>query len=188
MSEINYFNTDPKFIKAKYFNKGRVKPVELIVIHTMEAPEKGSTAENVGNYFQNIGVKASTHYGVDNDSVVQYVYDSNTAFGCKNANANGLHIEHAGYAKQNTQDWNDPYSIAMLKKSAQISAYLCEKFNIPVQMAEFHGKYDFRVKKRGFCGHVDVPLHGTHYDPGTDFPWGYYLELVNEVLRINKVI
>jgi N-acetyl-anhydromuramyl-L-alanine amidase AmpD len=185
MSEMNYFNTNPQFIKAKYFNKGRVKPLELIVIHTMEAPEKGTTAESVGKYFQNIGVKASTHYGVDNDSVVQYVYDSNTAFGCKNANANGVHIEHAGYADQNAADWSDEYSQAMLKKSAQIAAYLCEKFNIPVQKAVFKSESDPTVIKRGFCGHADVPLHGSHYDPGKNFPWPLYLRLVKEELAKN---
>lgn len=186
MSEINYFNTDPQFIKAKYYNKGRIKPVELIVIHTMEAPEKGTTAENIGHYFQTIDRPASTHYGVDTDSIVQYVYDSNTAFGCKNANANGVHVEHAGYADQKAIDWQDETSIKILKQSAQITAYLSNKFNIPVRMAQFKSQNDPTVIKTGFCGHVDVPNHGSHYDPGVNFPWGYYLELVTEVLLQNR--
>lgn len=186
MSEINYFNTDPKFIKAKYFRKGRngVEP-NLIVIHTMESPEKGSTAENVGHYFQQPSNPASTHYGVDTDSVVQYVYDSNTAYGCKNANSNGVHIEHAGYADQKAIDWQDENSQKILRMSAQIAAYLCRKFDIPVQRAVFASKTDPKVIKKGFCGHADVPLHGSHYDPGKEFPWEQYFGYVNEVLSAN---
>jgi len=186
MSEINYYNTDPKFVQAKYFRKGRIKPVELIVIHTMEAPEKGETAENIANYFKTIDRPASAHYCIDENSIVQCVYDSNTAYHCKNANANGIGLEHAGYAKQTVEDWADEKSVAILKISAQISAYLCNKFNIPVQMAEFAGKYDFTVIKKGFCGHADVPLHGSHYDPGTNFPWGLYLEMVQEEIAKNS--
>lgn len=184
---INYFNTDPQFIPAKYFYKGRTKPVELIVIHTMEAAETSETAEKVGKYFQNPGVKASTHYGCDNNSVVQYVYDSNTAFGGKNANANGIHIEHAGYAKQDAGDWSDNFSRDMLIYSAQIAAYLCVKFNIPVDFAEFAGNDNPRVVKRGFCGHADVPLHGSHWDPGRNFPWGSYFWLIKQTLNAFKV-
>lgn len=181
----NYCIEDPEFIKAKYFYKGRDAKVELIVIHTMEAAEKSSTAERVGRYFQNPGVAASTHYGCDDDTVVQYVYDSNTAYGCRNANKNGLHIEHAGYAKQDAGDWGDEFSQKMLHNSAQIAAYLCNKFNIPIQRAEFKSANDPTVVKKGFCGHADVPKHGSHWDPGKDFPWGQYLELVKYYYDLN---
>jgi N-acetylmuramoyl-L-alanine amidase CwlA len=138
MITVNVDN--PPFIEAKYYRKGRIKPVELIIIHTMEAARKENTAENVANYFKNPEKEASAHYCIDSNSIVQCVYDSNTAFGCKNANANGVHLEHAGYAKQNREDWLDEYGKSMLDISAQVCAYLCQKFNIPVQMAEFRAK------------------------------------------------
>lgn len=188
MSEINYFNTDPKFIPAKYFNKGRInKPVQLIVIHTAETLERNDSAENIGNYFKNIQRRASTHYGVDADTVCQYVYDSNTAFGCKNANSNGVHIEHAGRAEQTAENWQDEFSQSMLKLSAQLAAYLCNKFNIPPRRAVFYSKGDPEVIQTGFCGHNDVPLHGDHWDPGPAFPWDQYLQLVSDVLKANGV-
>lgn len=171
---------NPPFIRAKHFRKGRIKPVELIVIHTMEAPEKGSTAENIANYFKRGERVASAHYCIDNDSLVQCVYDSNTAYACKNANSNGVQLEHAGFAKQTADDWNDEFSKSMLEISAQISAYLCNKFNIPIQKAEFKSANDSKVLKKGFCGHADVPNHGSHWDPGTSFPMEEYLEKVKK--------
>lgn len=175
---------NPPFIRARYFHSGRLKPVQLIVIHTMEAPEKGTTAEATARYFQNPKVPASAHYCIDNDSIVQCVWDSYTAFGCKNANANGVHLEHAGYA--DTNDWRDEYNTIMLYNSAQMAAYLVKKFDIPVQKAVFAADDDPAVIQKGFCGHVEVPLHGSHYDPGDNFPWDSYLDLVNNILTQNE--
>lgn len=181
---MNYYTDDPPFIQAKYYHKGRYDKVDLIVIHTMEAPEKGETAENIANYFaKTIDRPASAHYCIDNNSAVQCVYDSWTAFHCKGANANGIGLEHAGYARQTQEDWQDQYSQDMLKISAQISAYLCNKFNIPVQKAEWK---DGKVIKRGFCGHAEVPNHGSHWDPGKSFPWEQYFKLVQAELDAHR--
>jgi len=176
---------NPPYVPAKYFHVGRVKHVELIVIHTMEAPDGPRTAENVAHYFQEPAVEASAHYCIDVNAVIQCVYDSNTAFACKNANANGMHLEHAGYAAQTACDWADEYNQKMLYNSAQIAAYLVKKFNIPVQRAEFAGPNDPTVTKKGFCGHVEVPLHGSHTDPGDNFPWDTYFDMINSILQAN---
>jgi N-acetyl-anhydromuramyl-L-alanine amidase AmpD len=182
MLDISFIK-NPPFIKAKNYYTGRSKPVELIIIHTMEAPEKGTTAESVAKYFRDSGVKASAHYCIDNDSIVQCVWDNNTAWHCKNANSNSIGLEHAGYAAQTKKDWEDEFSLAMLDNSAQLCAYLCEKFNIPVQKAEFKSAGDPTVLKKGICGHVEVPAHGSHWDPGPEFPWDKYLSMVNEYLN-----
>lgn len=174
--------TDPPYYPAKYQRQGRIKQVNLIVIHSMEAPEKGDTAERVAKYFQNPPVQASAHYCLDNNSVIQCVWDSNTAFACKNANANGLHLEHAGYAKQKREEWLDTYGIDMLNLSAQLGAYLCNKYDIPPVRARFASATDPTVVQAGFCGHVDVPNHGHHWDPGPGFPWDFYLERVKHHL------
>jgi N-acetyl-anhydromuramyl-L-alanine amidase AmpD len=174
---------NPPFVQAAGYRTGRIKPVELIVIHTMEAPDKGDTAEATAHYFQNEGLKASAHYCIDDNSIVQCVYDHDTAWHCVNANANGIGLEHAGYAKQNADDWMSDYNKDMLDNSAQLAAYLCKKFGIPVQKAVFAGENDPSVVEKGFCGHAEVPLHGAHWDPGTSFPWDYYLGLVNKYME-----
>lgn len=173
-------------LQARHFRKGRIKPVELIVIHSMEAPEKGSTAENIARYFQTIERPASAHLCIDNDSIVQCVRFTDTAYHCKNANANGVGIEHAGYARQTEKEWLDEYGIAMLELSAQAAAKLCRQFKIPAMRAAFRSSSNSAVVQRGFCGHADVPSHGSHWDPGKGFPWGYYLERVRHYLEVGR--
>jgi N-acetyl-anhydromuramyl-L-alanine amidase AmpD len=184
---------NPPFIPAKHFRKGRIRPVEVIVLHSMESPERRDTAENVAKYFQRGPVVASAHYCVDDNSIVQCVWDRDTAFHCKNANANGVGIEHAGYARQTTAEWLDEYGQAMLDLSAQLGAYLCRKFDIQPLRAVFAGPDNPKVLQGGFCGHYDVPGHGSHHDPyrelpnrtidTTSFPWSHYLDLVARYLN-----
>lgn len=167
------------FKQAKNYTKGRVKPVQLIVLHSMEAPERVNTAENVAAYFAGSNAPmASAHYCVDADSIVQCVRLTDTAYHCKNANANGIGIEHAGYAKQTRGEWLDTYGKAMLELSAQLTAALCSRYSIPPRRAQFASKDNPRVVSPGICGHADVPNHGSHWDPGPHFPMDYYLERV----------
>lgn len=167
------------------------REVDLIVIHCMEAPEKGNTAENVGLYFKNhpgflivgtkkIVSKPSAHVGVDSNSTVQYVKDNNVAWAAPGANHNGIHIELAGVSAQTAKEWADPYSILTLERAADVAAQYCLKYGIqaikltPLQL----GKGFFR----GIIGHIDAtnafkPNSG-HTDPGTGFPWQFFLERV----------
>jgi len=60
------------FIKAKNYTEGRDSSIDLLVIHTMEAPEKGETAENIASWFAGANApQASAHYCIDANSVVQ---------------------------------------------------------------------------------------------------------------------
>lgn len=170
-------------VQARHYRPGRIKPVELIVIHSMEAPERVDTAENIAHYFATTDVEASAHFCVDNNSVVQCVKLADTAYAARNANANGVHIEHAGYAKQTREEWLDEYGKAMLGQSAALAAIICKQFNIPVQKAKFAGVDNPRVTMMGFVGHAEVPLHGSHWDPGSGFPWDYYLAAVRTELE-----
>lgn len=173
------------YVPAKYFHVGRLngQQPEIILIHTVESPDRDNTAENVAHYFQNPDYPASCHYTIDNNSIVQCVYDHNTAFGCKNANHNGLHLELAGFAAQSADDWANPYNSALIDNAAQTAAYLCKKFGLPVQYAEFASSQDPTVIQKGICGHKDVPLHGSHTDPGLYFPFGKLFELTKTYLN-----
>lgn len=172
-------------MQAKWYTPGRKGSVNKIVIHDMEAPEGALTAENVGHYFQNPldkngqPVKASAHYGVDVDSVVQYVRDEDTAWHCPGANADGIGVEHAGYARQTAEEWADAYSIAMLERSAELVAALCAKHMIPIVRLT---PEDVRLGRRGICGHDTCTdafkTPNGHRDPGPNFPWQWYLERV----------
>lgn len=156
------------------------RKIDLIVIHTMEAPDKPETAENVAAWFAGPDApKASCHYCIDTDSVVQCVRDRDVAWHAPGGNSRGIGLEHAGYARQTAEDWKNPYNLAMLVRSAKLSARLCRLYNIPVE----HRTVDeLKSKMRGFCGHVDITNafnNGIgHPDPGKSFPWDDYLALV----------
>lgn len=152
---------------------GRRSSISLIAIHTMEAPEKPLTAENVANYFKT--VNASAHWCVDNNSRVRVVKDSDTAWTLPGANSRSLNMELAGYAKQDAGDWDDDYSTDMLEIAAYTCAQWADKYDIPIRRLSSD---EIRAGKKGFVGHVDVNKvykQSTHWDPGPSFPWKYFL-------------
>lgn len=178
------------FIQAKHYtpvSEDHPRKVRLIVIHSMESEEKGETAENVARYFQTTEKPASAHYNIDNNSVVQCVQCKDVAYGAPGANRDGIHLEHAGRAKQTAAQWNDEYSSAMLKLSAEVCAMLCKKFGIP---PVWLSPADLAAGKKGLTSHANVTLWqkslgkpGSHTDPGEGFPVQKYCAMVAEKLK-----
>ncbi len=166
------------FLQAKHFTPTDGRAIDLIVIHTMEAPEKGNTAENVAEFFRHPEKPVSAHYCIDNNSVVQCVRDKDVAFAAPGANRNGLQFEHAGFSRQNTTDWHDAFSVAMLALSAALAAEKAAQFNIPIQWLS---PEDLLQRKRGFTSHNNVTIafkKSTHTDPGPSFPHEEYLDTI----------
>lgn len=166
------------FIESPHVTRTGGRRIDLIVIHTMEMDEKGSTAENCAQWFRNPAARVSAHYCVDADSIVQCVRDQDVGWHAPGANHDGIGIEHAGRAKQTGRDWSDPYSTAMLERSAQLVADLCTKYEIPVTWLY---AADLVAGKRGITTHDAVSKafkRGSHWDPGTGFPVEKYLRMV----------
>lgn len=165
------------FVQAR--NCGPARPggkIDLIVIHTMEAPEKPGTARAVAEWFGSANApQASAHYCIDDTAIIQCVSEGVVAWAAPGANRNGIHLEHAGFAAQTENQWDDVYSKAVLRNSARLAADLAARYAIPIARA-------VPGQGRGFCGHVDVTnaLNGGkgHTDPGPHFPWGRYLTAV----------
>lgn len=174
------FNNIP-FVQAKYVKRvDGSRPRRKLVMHSMEAPEKGTTAEGTANYFKNPPRPGSAHYCVDNNSIVQCVQTRDIAYGAAGANNDGIHIELAGYARQTRAQWLDEYSTAMLKLAAQLCAViLVPKFHIPVvQLTVAQLKNPL---SSGFTTHADVNKafkEGDHWDPGPGFPMDIFLGYV----------
>lgn len=171
------------YIPAKYQGAQRGNP-SLIVIHDMEAPEKGNTAEATARYFQTIGRPASAHYCIDNDSEVQCVPDGVVAYHAPGANRQGLGYEHAGYASQSADGWFDAYSRAMLDRSTDLAAWHGNRYNIPPRFlnAASLKAGDFR----GVTTHHEVTqaFHlSTHTDPGPNFPIQWYVTTMANKMR-----
>ena len=170
------------FVPARNYTVVLTKPrsIDLIVIHTMESPDKPDTAERVAAWFAGSNApRASAHYCLDVDSTIQQVRDRDVAWHAPGANHNGIGIEHAGYAKQSAKDWKNAYNQAMLSRSAQLVARLCKEYNIPIERRTAD---ELKSKMRGICGHVDVTNAFSkgigHWDPGPSWPWDDYLALI----------
>ena len=171
-------------IPSPNFTRGRARNVRLIVIHTVEAPERGTIAEDVArNWFAKSEAQSSSHYIVDNDSIVRCVDEANTAWAAPGANADGIQIEHAGYAAQNPGQWGDDYSRSMLELSARLTADLCRRYAIP---AVHLTPAQLASGARGIIGHIDATNaygpRGGHTDPGPSFPWDAYIAKVRGYL------
>jgi N-acetylmuramoyl-L-alanine amidase len=154
--------------------------ITLIGIHTMEAPEAGSTAENVANYFKT--VDASAHWCVDNNSRVRCVNDRDGAWTMPPTNLYSLNVEMAGYASQTPAQWHDAYSVAVLDNVAVCVSEWCRLYAIPVRRLTA-GQLD--AGQKGIAGHWDVnnAFHQSdHSDPGSNFPWTEFLNLVSKKL------
>lgn len=171
------------WLQARWQGVSRVdRVIRYVVIHTAETPEMGNSAEGVARYFAGGTVKASAHYCVDNNSIVQCVGDHRVAFAAPGCNANGLQIELAGRAMQTALNWADAYSLAELSLAADLVAHLCVEFHIPVKYARALDLTADKIlpiaKQGGITTHVEVnkAFHrSTHTDPGPNFPMSWFL-------------
>lgn len=187
--------SDIAFVQAKHYAKGGMGTPKLIVIHTMEWGETVNTSESCAQFFTNpqtknkagelVPVTASAHYCVDVNSIVQCVKETDAAWHTpgfvkgKEINRIALGVEHAGYAKQTPAEWADPYSMSMLRLSAQLVGDLCKRYEIPPRRLT---KEQLLAGEAGIVGHVDCTnaVGGSHWDPGPNFPWNDYLKMVAE--------
>jgi peptidoglycan hydrolase-like protein with peptidoglycan-binding domain/N-acetyl-anhydromuramyl-L-alanine amidase AmpD len=169
------------FIQAKNYGKGRTAQIDTIVIHTMEAAEKPDTAERVAQWLASPGAPmASAHYCIDADSVVQCVLDGDTAFHAPGVNQRAIGVEHAGFARQTPEDWADPYSQTMMRRSAALVASLCARHQVPIRFVDVDA---LKAGEPGITTHNAVSLafrRSSHTDPGPGFPIHRYLAMVRE--------
>lgn len=132
------------------YRKGREFPVHWIVLHF--TANNGDTAQNNADFFaRESGLRASAHYFVDPNGVVQSVKDCDTAWHCGRErggsyyndcrNANSIGIEMCSVKR------NGVYVIPedTMKRAAKLTRELMAKYHVPVS----------RV-----CRHYDV----THKD------------------------
>jgi N-acetyl-anhydromuramyl-L-alanine amidase AmpD len=177
-----------KFIAARHYTPASGRRIEVVVIHTMESPERPETAEQIARWFAGPNApQASAHYCLDDKEVVQGVRDEDVAWAAPGANHNGLQLEHAGYARQTAADWHDAYSQAMLKLSAKLTARLCWEWGIPIRWLTAD---DLKAGKRGITSHANVSAafhKSTHWDPGPAFPHEEYIEAVRGARRRKPV-
>jgi N-acetyl-anhydromuramyl-L-alanine amidase AmpD len=178
---VTTYATSWPMVTARWFQpwtQPTPRPVRVLVVHVMDAPEKGSTAEDVAEYFRTTERKASAHVCVDNNSVVRCVRDDDIAYAAPGCNRDGIQMELAGYSAQSADGWMDEYSMATLQEGARTGALYVKKYALPIRRLSMA---ELLAGARGICGHdtVTAAYHQSdHTDPGPYFPWPEFLGMV----------
>jgi N-acetyl-anhydromuramyl-L-alanine amidase AmpD len=141
-----------------YTNASRPPTIDKVVIHVTQ----GSWSSAI-NWFANSSSNVSAHYTIRSSDgfVGQSVWEQDIGWHAGNwsYNQTSIGIEHEGYVSQ--PRW---FTDAMYRSSAKLTAYLCKKYNIPVD-------------RQHIVGHNEVP-GATHTDPGGYWNWTKYMDLV----------
>lgn len=169
---------DLKWMPPRSWTDANRTAVQLVVIHTTEGSAHAQSAEDGAAYDQRRTDGTSTHYFHDSNSTVQCVRTADQAHTARTqGNRRGIHHELCG---RTTIDWSGTYAQAMLRQAAKQCARDAKKWDIPVRKLTAAQVAD---GVKGFCGHVEITKafpadRGTHTDPGPNFPWPQFLDLV----------
>jgi hypothetical protein len=169
-------------VQARWYTEANRTSFDHVVLHTMEFWERGDSAEWCQHFFATSDRKGSTHMCVDNNSIARSVLDKDVCWGANGVNRSGLHIEHAGFASQDSASWWDDYSMDMLWLSAQLTAAWCKKYSIPATFVDWRGLI---AGHRGITTHAEAEKafpYGGHTDPGAAFPIDTYVDNVRFIL------
>lgn len=177
--------TQYAFVQAHWYHKGRRGhngdgKIHGAVAHSMEAPEKGETAESTARFFANGsgGRPSSADWCFDSNSGVECVKPEDEAYHAPPASHWTRGYEHAGYARQTAADWHDPFSWAMLQLSGAKLGEESRQFGFPLVYLD---QDDLRAGKiDGVTMHNDVSQvfhQSQHWDPGPGFPMAEWLEI-----------
>jgi N-acetylmuramoyl-L-alanine amidase CwlA len=135
-------------------------PINYVVIHTTQGSYSGTIS-----WFQNPASNVSAHYVIrsSDGQVTQMVREKDIAFHAGNwtYNTQSIGIEHEGFV--DNPSW---YTDAMYRASAALTRNVCLKYGIPMTRSRI-------------IGHNEVP-GATHTDPGPNWNWTFYMQLVTQ--------
>jgi N-acetyl-anhydromuramyl-L-alanine amidase AmpD len=167
-----------RFVESPNFTSASGRAIDVVVVHTMEIRERKDAAEICARWFATPVSNVSAHYCVDSDTVIQCVREKDIAWHARGGNATSIGVELAGFARQTTDDWEDAYSTAVLRRAATVVADVCRRNRVPVRWL---AAADLRARRRGITGHAEVSRayeKSDHWDPGPGFPVEQFLALV----------
>lgn len=140
------------------YQVGRTQAITTIVIHVTQGSYAGTIS-----WFKNPSAQVSAHYVVrsSDGQITQMVAEKDTAWHARSANPYAIGIEHEGYVDQ--PSW---FTDAMYRSSAALVKNIADRRGIP--------KDRDHIK-----GHSEMPGN-DHTDPGPNWNWDYYMQLVND--------
>ncbi|MFK4089182.1 N-acetylmuramoyl-L-alanine amidase [Kribbella sp. NPDC020789] len=139
------------------YTVGRTQAITTIVIHVTQGSYAGTIS-----WFKNSAAKVSAHYVIrsSDGQVTQMVAEKDKAWHVGTENGYTIGIEHEGYVDQ--PSW---FTDAMYRSSAALTRNIADRRGIPKDRAHIKG-------------HSELP-NQTHTDPGPNWDWTYYMQLVN---------
>ncbi len=159
---------------AKNFMVGRKRGavVDRIVIHiTAGGPSINGTIawfQNGDRYNEKTGKYgySSAHYIVGRDGeVVQMVRNADTAYHASSANSRSIGIEHNANKPYRLNKRDLPPTESQYAASAQLVAWLCAQYGIPVD-------------REHIIGHIEASPGDNHDCPSGYWDWAHYISLV----------
>jgi hypothetical protein len=139
------------------YQTGRTQAITTIVIHVTQGSYAGTIS-----WFKDPAAQVSAHYVIrsSDGQITQMVAEKDTAWHARSANPFAIGIEHEGYVDQ--PSW---FTDAMYRSSAALTSNIAGRRGIP--------KDRDHIK-----GHSEMPGN-DHTDPGPNWNWDYYMQLVN---------
>lgn len=156
-------------------SRGNAK-VRLVVVHTAEGAR---TVESLGAYFAKSSVQASSHVGIDDNRVEQYVSYDRAAWTCRSANPISDQVELCGFASWSRDQWLKEHP-KMVGLAAAWIRERCLARGIPIVKLT---PAQLAAGQPGVIGHVDWTTgmrEGSHTDPGPGFPWDVVMSMANQ--------
>jgi hypothetical protein len=160
----------------------RGKSPTSVVIHSTDAD---NPASSTANFFNSPADSGSAQAVADNDGGFTCVPDDAVCAGAPPLNQEGLHIEQPGLVTdRNGVPWTRDVWLshsAQLTRVAFWTAQKCKTFDIPIRLLEADDLVREGEGARGITSHkaVSEAFHqSSHTDPGPNFPWDVFMELV----------
>jgi hypothetical protein len=144
---------------SNYTNASRsAGNINYVVIHTTQGSYSGAIS-----WFQNSASNVSAHYIIRSSDghTTQMLLEEDIGWHAGNwtYNEQSVGIEHEGWVDD--ASW---YTEPMYKASAELTADICDRNNIPLDRSHV-------------IAHSEVP-GSTHTDPGNNWDWDHYMDLI----------
>lgn len=157
-------------------------PINRVVIHcTAGSDAKG--AQGTARYFRDPDAGGSAHYITDSDESIQCAHDNVVCWHAPpNPHSLGIEME-CSLASRGEGHWGRADHIAMMKRTALLTAQKCLQYNVPLVKLS---PADLRAGERGICGHWDVTRafgQSSHTDPEAFFPWTVFMAWVRDAYK-----
>lgn len=158
-------------------------PINHITVHATcggrgyPHESEAGVAKNTAVYFKKKTTQASAHYVEDIDSEEHCVPEDVIAWHAP-PNKHSIGIEICGEASYTREQWLSPEVWPAVQRAAARLKDIAARHNVPLVKLS---AADLVAGKRGYCGHVDVSQafhQTTHTDPGPNFPWDRFAELL----------